>query len=87
MSAAPVSRPSSARDNVAGFLCAFAIFFSGLGVIWHPLRLIPISMLLALVATAMGGRNARLAFFSVLFAAGCFVAGMAIAVLTRNPLW
>lgn len=78
------SRPSY---TVAGFLAAMAIFAALVGLIWHPLRLIPISALLALVATAMGGRNARLAQFSVLFVAVCFFVGMAIAVVTRNPLW
>lgn len=87
MSAESLQRRGSGRETVAGFLCAFAIFFAGLGVIWHPLRLIPVSMLVALVATAMGGRNSRLAGFSVAFTAACFFLGMAIAVLTRNPLW
>jgi hypothetical protein len=87
VSAESLARREGPRDVVAGFLCAFAIFFAGLGVIWHPLRLIPVSAIVALVATAMGGRNARLAWFAVVFTAGCFFVGMAIAVLTRNPLW
>ena len=87
MSVVSTPRREGPRDAVAGFLCAFAIFFAGLGVIWHPLRLIPISALLVLIATAMGGRNARLASFSIFFVAFCFVLGMALAVVTRNPLW
>jgi hypothetical protein len=87
VSAESFQQRGGSRETVAGFLSAFAIFFSGLGVIWHPLRLIPVSMLVALLATAMAGRNGRLAGFTVGFTAACFFLGMTIAVLTRHPLW
>jgi len=79
--------PSRSSDSVAGFLAAFAIFASAIALAWHPLRLIPISMVLALVAGAMGGRHQRLAFAAVMIVALCFFLGMAIAVLTQRPLW
>jgi hypothetical protein len=78
------SRPS---EGVAGFLAAFAIFASLVALAWHPLRLIPAAMVLALVAAAMGGRQQRLAFAAVMISAACFFFGMAIAVLTQRPLW
>ena len=54
---------------------------------WRPLRLVLISILLALVAVGIGGRHARLAAFAVGLGAICFFGGMAIAILTGNPLW
>ena len=81
------SGPAAASETVAGFLAALAIFASLIALAWHPLRLIPASMLLALVAAAMGGRHQRLAFAAVMIVAGCFFFGMAIAVLTERPLW
>lgn len=74
-------------DTVAGFLAAVAIFAASIGVVWHPLRLVPISMLLALLAAAIGGRHQRLAFVATLVTAVCFFVGMAIAVAAETPLW
>lgn len=74
-------------DIIAGFLSSFAIFFSVIGIAWHPLRLVPISVVLALIATAMGGRNRTLAFAALLIGAGCFFLGMTVAVITSHPLW
>jgi hypothetical protein len=86
MSAVPErrARPSEA---VAGFAAALAIFASAIGVIWHPLRLIPISIVLALIAVAMGGRHSGLARAAVVTAALCFFLGMTIAVIAQRPLW
>jgi hypothetical protein len=78
------SRPS---EWVAGYLAAIAIFISLIGIAWHPLRLIIPSMVLALLASAMGGRHQRLAFVAVLVAGVSFFLGMMFAVLTENPLW
>jgi hypothetical protein len=77
-------RPS---DTVAGYLAAVSIFISLISVAWHPLRLILPSILVALIAAAMGGRHNRLAFAAVMFAAACFFFGMTIAVITSRPLW
>jgi hypothetical protein len=87
MSAEPHRRPSETTDTVAGFLCAFAIFFAAIGVIWHPLRLIPISYVLVLIATAMVGDRRRLTRGAAAIVAVCFVAGMVVAVLANKPLW
>ena len=87
MSVPAETQPYRTADTVAGFLAAFAIFASLLALAWHPLRLIPVAMVLALLAAAMGGRHQRLAFAAALITAACFFLGMAIAVLTQRPLW
>jgi len=49
--------------------------------------LIPLAIVLALVATAIGGRATRLATWAVGIAAASFAVGMAVAVITSHPLW
>jgi hypothetical protein len=78
------SRPA---DSIAGFLAALSIFTSLIGLVYHPVRLIPFAILLALVATAMGGSHARLAQLAVLTGGLCFIGGLAIAVITNNPIF
>jgi hypothetical protein len=78
---------SSIAQAVAGLIAAVAIFVSLIGVAYRPLRLIPFAILLALLATAIGGRHLRLATIAVGVGAVCFVAGLAVAVITSNPLW
>jgi Domain of unknown function (DUF4383) len=76
-----------ATDNLAGFLAAAAIFVSAIGLVYRPLRLIPLAILIALIAVGIGGRNERLATAATFICAGCFVLGLAIAVVTSHPLW
>lgn len=76
-----------AIETLAGFLAAAAIFVSAIGVAYRPLRLIPFAILLALISAAIGGRNARLATAATFIGAGCFVLGLAFAVVTSHPLW
>jgi hypothetical protein len=78
---------SGPAQTVAGFLSTFAIFASLFALAWHPLRLIPAAMVLALVAAAMAPRGNRLGLAAVLIAALCFFLGMTIAVVTQRPLW
>jgi hypothetical protein len=82
-SAAVGQRPA---ETLAGFLASLAIFTSLIGIAWHPLRLIPFAILLALVAAAMAPRS-RLGLAAVMVCAFSFLAGMAIAVATKHPLW
>ena len=86
MSTPPVveSRPA---DSIAGFLAALAIFASLIGLVYRPVRLIPFAILLALIATAMGGSHARLAQLAVLTGGICFIGGLAIAVITNHPIF
>ena len=86
MSSAPYERTSPA-ETVAGFLAAAAIFVSLTGIAYRPLRLIPAALLLALIATGIGGRATRLAVWAVAIGAVSFAVGMAAAVITSNPLW
>ena len=77
-------RPS---EIVAGYLASLAIFASLIGIAWHPLRLIGPSIVIAMVAAAMGGRTHRLALAAVLVVAASFFLGLTIAVIAQRPLW
>ena len=77
-------RPS---EMVAGFLSVISIAASIVALFWDPLRLSPLAVLLALIATGMSPKNARLPLAAVAIGAICFVAGMTIAVTTDNPLY
>jgi hypothetical protein len=79
--------PRRASETVAGYLASVSIFISLIGLAWHPLRLILPSVVVALIAAAMGGRHNRLAFAAVMIAAACFFFGMTIAVVTSRALW
>jgi hypothetical protein len=86
MSAQPETRdrPSEA---VAGLLASLSLFASLIGLAYRPGRLIPGALLLALLAAAIGGRHSRLTAFALVVGAACFVLGMALAVITNNPLY
>jgi hypothetical protein len=86
VSSTPYERTSPA-ETVAGFLAAAAIFVSLTGIAYRPLRLIPLAIVLALVATGIGGRVTRLATWAVGIGAASFAVGMAVAVITSHPLW
>ena len=73
--------------TVAGFLASMAIFAALIGLVWHPLRLIPIATVLALVAAAMAPHGNRLARWALFVCVGCFFFGLLIAVVTTRPLW
>ena len=77
----------STADTVAGFLATLSIFASAIGLVWHPMRLIPAAILVALIAARMSARNERVAFIAVIAGVVCWTAGMAIAVVTENPLY
>jgi hypothetical protein len=79
--------PRRPSETVAGYLASVSIFISLIALAWHPLRLILPSVLVALIASAMGGRKHKLAFAAAMIAAACFFFGMAIAVITSRPLW
>lgn len=86
MSAQPAER-ASAAEAVAGLLASLSIFASLIGVAYRPGRLIPIALLVALLAIAIGGRHSRLAAFALVTGGICFVVGMAVAVITSNPVF
>jgi len=74
-------------DVVAGFISAIAIVAGVLALVERPVRIGVFGVVLSLVAAGMGGRHARLATIAVITSTACWVVGMVIAVLTRNPLW
>ncbi len=86
MSSAPYDR-ARPSETIGGFFAAAAIFVSLIGLAYRPLRFIPLAILLALIAAAIGGRATRLATFAVAICAACFAIGLAAAVITSNPLW
>jgi len=86
VSAQPADR-ASAAEAVAGLLASLSIFASLIGVAYRPGRLIPIALLVALLAIAIGGRHSRLAAFALVTGGICFVVGMAVAVITSNPVF
>lgn len=86
MSAEPTSRAGSA-EVIAGFLAVISIAASFLAIFWHPMRISPFAVILALIAVGMAPRTARLPVLAVVVGAICFVVGMTVAVTTNNPLY
>jgi hypothetical protein len=80
----PASRQAEA---IAGLLAALSIFGSLVALAYRPGRLVPFALLLALLATMIGGRHRRLAGLAIAIGAVCFVVGMSLAVLTDNPIY
>ena len=86
VSAQPV-REDRPADAIAGLLAALALFASLIGIAYRPVCVIPFAIVLALIATAMGGRHARLAAAAVFVGGLCFIVGLALAVITNNPIF
>jgi lipopolysaccharide export LptBFGC system permease protein LptF len=86
LSSTPVDRDRPS-EVLAGLLAATSIFMSLAALVYRPLRLVLVSILLGLIAAALGGRHARLAATAVFVGAGCFALGLTIAVLWGKPLW
>ncbi len=88
MSVSPYGGTTSrTAQTVGGFLAAISIFVCLTGIAYRPLRLIPFGILLALISVGIGGRSERLATIAVAVGAVSFAVGMAVAVITSNPLW
>ena len=86
-SAQPAPRDRRVVEALAGFMAAAAIFLALMGVAWRPVRLTIVAALLALVATAIGGRSVRLAGWAVATAGVCWMVGMTLAILSGHPLY
>lgn len=72
---------------LAGFLSAGAMFAAAIALVWHPGRIGPGAMLVALLAAAMGGIQHRLAGVAVAVTTLCFFFGMVIAVVLERPIF
>ena len=86
MSTGPISEYRPA-DTIAGLLAALSVLASAIGLAYRPARLIPFALLLAIIAAGMGGRHSRLAAAAIVMGSACFVVGMAVAVITNNPVF
>ena len=83
--------PSASREPVsqilAGYLAAAAIFAAAVALVWHPGRIGPGAMLVALLAAGLGGRHHRLAGIAVAVATLCWFFGMVISVTLDRALF
>lgn len=82
-----VTDRQSPADAVAGLLAATAMFTSLIGIAYRPVRIVPFAVLIALIAVGMSKRHERLGQLALAVSAASFVAGMILAVVTRNPLY
>jgi hypothetical protein len=87
MSAQPQSASPGTAETLASFLAAVSIFASCIGVAYRPARVIPFALFLALLAAGIGGRATRLAAWAIAIGGVCFLVGMAVAVVTDNPIF
>jgi len=74
-------------DAVAGLLAAAALFIGFLELVYRPFRLAPVAVILLLVATVMSRRQQRLIALGFAVVGVCFVAGAALQVWTKHPLF
>jgi hypothetical protein len=87
VSAQPRAASSGTAETIASFLAAVSIFGSCIAVAYRPGRVIPFALLLALLAAGIGGRATRLAAWAIAIGGVCFIVGMAVAVVTDNPIF
>ena len=87
-----MSVPSPARsdrpaDAVAGLMASAALFAGLIALVYRPIRIAPFAIAVALIAAGMSARHHRLAALALAVSSLCFVVGLTIAVLTKNPLY
>ena len=81
------ARAARPAETAAGFLAVLSIVASAVAVAYRPVRVIPFAILLALIATGMAPRGSRLPLIAVLIGGVCFIAGMTVAAVTKNPVF
>jgi hypothetical protein len=77
----------SPTEAVAGLLAAAAMFIGFLELFYRPFRLAPVAVILLLIATVMSTRQQRLISLAFAVVGICFVAGAALQVWTKHPLY
>jgi hypothetical protein len=82
----PAARDRPA-DTVAGFLAALAMVGGAVAAVVRPVAIGLLAILIAFIATGLAERNQRLAAAGVAIAAGGFLTGMIVSVITSRPLW
>ncbi len=80
-------RGAPVSDIVAGFLAAAAVFAGAAALVYYPMRIGLAGIIIALIATGMGGGIKQLTALAMVCAAGGFFFGMVIAVLLDQPLF
>ena len=83
----PQPREDGAASTLAGFLAAFAIFAAVAGLVYYPGRVCTAAVVVALIASAIGGFQRGLAAFAVGFAGLCWFVGMVIAIALERPIF
>ena len=73
--------------TVAGYMAAAALFAGVAAIVYYPGRLGTAAIVVALVATAMGGPHRGLATFALVVTTVCWLAGMTLAVLAERPIF
>jgi hypothetical protein len=82
------ARHDGARESVAGFLAALAIFISVIAIVERPVRIAPIAILVALVSVGMAqGRSRKLAAAALVAGGVGWVVGMTVAIAASRPLY
>ncbi len=89
MSTTPLEEPRpSGAETAAGLLAAISLTASAIALVYRPVRLAPFAILIALIASALAKeRHRTLAAAAVVVASAAWLVGMAIAVLTSNPIY
>lgn len=82
-----VQRSWSQADTIAGLLAMIAMFACAVGLVWRPVRVIPFAIVLTLIAARMSARQERVVGWAVAVCVVSWTVGMAIAVITENPIY
>ena len=80
-------RRESPAHAVAGLMASASLFVSLIAVVYRPFRVAPVTILVALVAVAIGGRHERLAIAALVVGTVCWFLGMTLAILFERPLF
>jgi hypothetical protein len=76
-----------ASHYIAGFLAAVAIFAGIVAVVYYPGRVGAGAILVALIASAMGGFQSRLSAFAVGIATAGWLVGMIVSIALERPVF
>ena len=68
-------------------MASAAIFVSLIALVYRPFRVAPVTILVALIAVAIGGRHTRLASIAVAVGGVSWVLAMPLAILLKRPLF
>ena len=84
---APARTGNRPAESVAGILAAIAIFGSCIALAYRPVRIIPFTILISLIAVGIGGRHQKLAAAALAISGVCFIVGTFLAIITNHPIF